>query len=43
MFHGIQSDHNIPLFSLRFSDVAFQYFFYMCGFMPIGHMCIIMN
>ena len=40
MFHGIQSDHNIPLFSLRFSDVALQYFFYMCGFMP---MCIIMN
>ena len=35
MFHGIQSDHNIPLFSLRFSDVTLQYFFYMCGFMPI--------
>ena len=35
MLHGIQSDHSTPLFSPRFGDVALQYFFYMCGFMPI--------
>ena len=35
MLHGIQSDHNTPLFSPRFGDVALQYFFYICGFMPI--------
>ena len=35
MLHGIQSDHNTPLFSPRFGDVALQYFFYRCGFMTI--------
>ena len=35
MLHGIQSDHNTPLFSPRFGDVALQYFFYLGGFMPI--------